>query len=326
MLFGYIFDILYFFGKLSGVCAHECVWKQEDGMKGIYSQYTEKLPEVFSFRHKVTERTEKRTFHLHRQLEIVLALSGNMKCRFERSIVDIPENGIIFLNQMDLHYIFSEPGSGVCDRYVLYFSPSYISRLSIPETNLLDCFSAFRREHPAVVQIPPDKLGQFLNICNQLEGRRRAEGEAAAYGQELHQQLLLGEFLLLSCQLLAGLYGEAPASAALEHSRLVYDIYDYIGKHYGENLEAEELSRKFLVSRTQLYHIFKEVAGMSIGEYVAQYRMNKAKELLLSGGCPIDFISQTVGYASLSAFSRAFKRLTGMSPLKYRKTYMEEGK
>ena len=35
-----------------------------------FSRYTEKLPEEFSVRHKITETTEKKNFHLHRQMEI----------------------------------------------------------------------------------------------------------------------------------------------------------------------------------------------------------------------------------------------------------------
>ena len=38
-----------------------------------FSRYTEKLPEEFSVRHKITETTEKRNFHLHRQMEIIFA-------------------------------------------------------------------------------------------------------------------------------------------------------------------------------------------------------------------------------------------------------------
>ena len=77
-----------------------------------FSRYTEKLPEEFSVRHKITETTEKRNFHLHRQMEIIFALSGNLKCKFETGEIDIPRNGLILFNQMDLHYIYPEDGSG----------------------------------------------------------------------------------------------------------------------------------------------------------------------------------------------------------------------
>ena len=67
-----------------------------------FSRYTEKLPEEFSVRHKITETTEKRNFHLHRQMEIIFALSGNLKCKFETGEIDIPRNGLMLFNQMDL--------------------------------------------------------------------------------------------------------------------------------------------------------------------------------------------------------------------------------
>ena len=60
-----------------------------------FSRYTEKLPEEFSVRHKITETTEKKNFHLHRQMEIIFALSGNLKCKFETGEIDIPRNGLI---------------------------------------------------------------------------------------------------------------------------------------------------------------------------------------------------------------------------------------
>ena len=98
----------------------------------LFSATRKKLPEEFSVRHKITETTEK-NFHLHGQMEIIFALSGNLKCKFETGEIDIPRNGWILFNQMDLHLYLSEDGSGICDRYVLYFSSNYISRFSTPE-------------------------------------------------------------------------------------------------------------------------------------------------------------------------------------------------
>ncbi|MDD7637327.1 MAG: AraC family ligand binding domain-containing protein, partial [Clostridiales bacterium] len=61
----------------------------------------------------------QKNFHLHKQLEIIFALSGNLKCKFESGITHIPRNGMILLNPMNLHYIFPEEESGICDRFVL---------------------------------------------------------------------------------------------------------------------------------------------------------------------------------------------------------------
>ena len=126
--------------------------------------------------HKITETTEKRNFHLHRQMEIIFALSGNLKCKFETGEIDILRNGLILFNQMDLHYIYPEDGSGICDRYVLYFSSNYISRFSTPEVNLLECFLFRPGNQPVVLTVPDRQLTSFSSVS----GWRITTGRKAA--------------------------------------------------------------------------------------------------------------------------------------------------
>ena len=291
-----------------------------------FSRYTEKLPEEFSVRHKITGTTEKRNFHLHRQMEIVFALSGNLKCKFETGVIDIPRNGLILFNQMDLHYIYSENGSGICDRYVLYFSSGYISQFSTPEVNLLECFLLRPGNQPVVLTVPDRQMGAFLSVLSRMEYYNRPDGSrdpAPAYGRDLHLKFLLGEFLLLANQLYTERFGPLSTSAYREHARLVYDIYEYIGGHYSENLTTDSLSRLFLVSKTQLYNVFKEISGMTVSDYITEYRITRAKDFLINTDYSVEMIGQAVGYTNLSSFSRVFKEQAGCSPIQYRRRHTD---
>lgn len=289
-----------------------------------FSRYTEKLPEEFSVRHKITETTEKRNFHLHRQMEIVFALSGNLKCKFETGTIDIPKNGLILFNQMDLHYIYSEQGSGICDRYVLYFSSNYISGFSTPEVNLLECFLLRPGNQPVVLTVPDRQMESFLSVLSRMEDYNRTEGSGLAshvYGRDLHLKFLLGEFLLLANQLYTERFGPLSTAAYQEHARLVYDICDYIVGHYNGNLSTDSLSRLFLISKTQLYNVFKEISGMTVSDYIAEYRITRAKDFLINTDYSVEMIGQAVGYTNLSSFSRAFKEQAGCSPVQYRRKH-----
>ena len=90
-------------------------------------------------------------------------------------------------------------------------------------------------------------------------------------------------------------------------------------KYYPEELNTEDIARHFGLSKTQLYYIFKEVSGMTVSEYITEYRITRAKNLLINSTQSIELISQETGYGSLSSFSRVFKARTGCSPLQYRK-------
>ncbi len=283
-------------------------------------RYNEIFPEEFSIRHKISNMTEKRTFHCHRQLEIVIALSDNLKCRFEDHLAHIPRYGIILLDQMNLHYMFNSDPSSPCDRYVLYFSSNYISRLSTPEVNLLECFLLSQKRKKYILPIPDGYHAAFLSLLEQMNEFQNSPDPAipAAFGN-LHTKFLLGQFLLLTNQCYCSQYGAAPTAIRSFHSDLVYQIYDFVEKYYHEELNTEDIARHFGLSKTQLYYIFKEVSGMTVSEYITEYRITRAKNLLINSTHSIELISQETGYGSLSSFSRVFKARTGCSPLQYRK-------
>lgn len=292
-------------------------------MPDACSPYLECFPEEFSIKHKCTEQTEKHTFHLHKQVEIMFALSDNMYCRLEHgTVVHIPAHGMILLGTMDLHYIFAEKNTGLCDRYVLYFSPGFISRFSTPEINLLECFLLRRSGFPPVL-LPPDRTGSGellsdpLVLLQQLERLEQAK-EEDLYGKTLHEKLLLAQFLLLVNQLYRRQVG--PRCALHKQLELVSDIVHYIQTHYQEHLSTDHLARIFLISKTQLYSLFKETMAITAAEYIQEYRITRAKNLLLNSEQSIEMISQLVGYETNSSFTRAFRQLVGTSPMQYRKT------
>lgn len=286
-------------------------------------RYTETFPEEFSIKHKISSMTEKKTFHLHRQLEIMFALSGNLKCRFENDTVEIPRYGMILLDQMNLHYIFCEEGSGACDRYVLYFSSNYISNLSTPEVNLLECFLLSQKRRQYVLKVPDEQQNGFLSLLERMnEFQNNSDPTASqSFGWNLHTKFLLGQFLLLTNQLYIEQYGAAESPVRSMHTDLVYRIYDFIENYYRQDLNTDEIARQFGISKTQLYYIFKEVSGTTVSEYLADYRIAQAKHLLINTTHPVEMISQETGYGNLSSFSRVFKAKAGLSPLQYRKKY-----
>ena len=59
---------------------------------------------------------------------------------------------------------------------------------------------------------------------------------------------------------------------------------------------------------------FKTVTGKTIHEYHQELRISKAKELLQQQGQSVTDVANTLGYSSISHFSTAFKRVTGLKP------------
>jgi AraC-like DNA-binding protein len=86
----------------------------------------------------------------------------------------------------------------------------------------------------------------------------------------------------------------------------------------GRVWQLDELARAAAMSRTGFAVRFKSAAGVSPLAYLTQWRMLLAQRALRIEGTPISVLTSRLGYGSESAFSHAFKRVTGLSPARYR--------
>jgi AraC-like DNA-binding protein len=85
-------------------------------------------------------------------------------------------------------------------------------------------------------------------------------------------------------------------------------------QHIGEPITIKELSRKVAINECYLKKGFKELFGTTIFEFYQSQRMEHAKYLLYEKGLSVTEVSVLLGYSSISHFSTAFKKHTGLKP------------
>jgi AraC family transcriptional regulator len=85
-------------------------------------------------------------------------------------------------------------------------------------------------------------------------------------------------------------------------------------QHIGEPLTIRELSRKVAINECYLKKGFKELFGTTIFDFYQSQRMEHAKYLLYDKGLSVTEVSSSLGYSSISHFSTAFKKHTGIKP------------
>ncbi|HQS46584.1 MAG TPA: AraC family transcriptional regulator [Xanthobacteraceae bacterium] len=81
----------------------------------------------------------------------------------------------------------------------------------------------------------------------------------------------------------------------------------------------EELARACAMSRASFAFHFRTVAGVAPLTYLTEWRMRLAERALRDEETPVSAIARSLGYTSESAFSNAFKRVTGQSPRTFRR-------
>ena len=101
-------------------------------------------------------------------------------------------------------------------------------------------------------------------------------------------------------------------------------VVEYIKEHYKEKVVLEDIAKEFNYSVGHLCRKFKEEIGDSVVNYIIKYRISMAMRLLFERqDLSIEEIALDVGFNDVQFFDKTFKKLTGMTPGKYRKEVIE---
>ncbi len=106
----------------------------------------------------------------------------------------------------------------------------------------------------------------------------------------------------------------------LRHTKLANDLMNYITDNIDTDINIDELSMQFGVSKHHFHKIFKEQMGINIYEMIKSIRLQKASSLLITNRrSTITEIANMCGYSSQTSFIRAFKQRFDMTPKAWRK-------
>lgn len=104
-----------------------------------------------------------------------------------------------------------------------------------------------------------------------------------------------------------------------ENSSTVYLIKEFIaGRYQDETLSIKDISEHVFLSSSYVCTLFKNETGRTLNQYLTDFRIDKAKNLLADPRYKITDISARVGYSDGNYFGKTFKKLVGMSPSEYR--------
>ena len=136
---------------------------------------------------------------------------------------------------------------------------------------------------------------------------QEVQGVAAA--DDLSVESLLAELLAAAAR--------TPRESEQRPAWLVR-IVERLSVDYCDRLTLDHLSREAGVHPVHLSRVFRKYIGEGIGEYVHRLRVRAACEQILKPEISIAEVSLAMGFADQSHFTRAFRRVTGMTPAVFR--------
>ena len=116
-------------------------------------------------------------------------------------------------------------------------------------------------------------------------------------------------------------YGEDNEEAQKEINSVIQNIMKDIEGEYAQKISLGYYAERYHYNLSYLSKQFKMISGMNFVDWLLEFRLNKAKQLMKDGNLTLNDIAMKVGYIDYSHFCKAFKRSVGMSPQEYRTNY-----
>ena len=210
---------------------------------------------------------------------------------------------ICFLPPMKMHYgQILEPMH--INYYQLDILPNAFS--FIPDGDLLLArLLELTTNHNSFLRPDEQSREMVLQLCNAIESANQRQERFLEWAKII-------EFLSMLYQL----YVRPTGIASVPHSMRTAQTLRYIESHYAKDVTMKQISVELGVSTSFLSRIFKKEIGISIHEYLNQYRILKAIEFLENHS--VTETGYLCGFCDNSHFISVFKKHTGTTPMRYR--------
>lgn len=103
------------------------------------------------------------------------------------------------------------------------------------------------------------------------------------------------------------------------HDAYINEALQFVEMNYSRKITIDMLSHYVGLNRSYLNSLFREALGKTLQQYLMEFRVRKACELLENNSLSIGDVSHSVGYPDQLLFSKVFKRIQGVTPSEYRR-------
>ena len=102
-------------------------------------------------------------------------------------------------------------------------------------------------------------------------------------------------------------------------SPVIIKLLDHIDQNYQKDLNLKEISDRLNINSIYLGQLFQKEIGILFSDYINNFRINKAKDLLANTSLKASEIGELIGYSNKNYFYRRFKSIVGITPSEWRK-------
>lgn len=249
--------------------------------------------------------------HWHDELEIIYVKSGFLTVNISgENYIGKPGDAFV-VSPGNLHFMGSQ--TGTVDYFTFLFPLKYIA---FRTDDMLDdkLIEPLNSGH---LMISPEIKDTVKEQCEQLAGVYAAEideSEPKITGQ-IRKKIILLQFIHELWK-----KGFIVENDTTGRNTVEKEMVSYIQQNYTGKILLREFGEQFHLSEKYISRYFKEHFHITLSQYVTYLRLEHAKQMLQETDISVTEVAMQSGYQNISYFIRSFKKMYGVSPLKYRKS------
>ena len=254
--------------------------------------------------------------HWHEDLQFIYVLEGEIAIETLESSTTIRRREGVFINKEIVHRVRQR---GNCHYKSFIFPASFLTFYpNSPAHGLVERIT----KNPNLPLCHLSGVGDWQEDClSQLRELSRLEQRKDEfYPYEVLTRLTA---LWLTMQKNIALPRPKAVNAAAKRTQI---FLEYIRMHYAGDITLEQLAQSSNVSKSECLRCFRQTMDTTPYQYLMEYRLSQAADLLKKTDRPIGEIAASVGFRQVSHFGKCFREKTELSPRDYRKAaYQADG-
>lgn len=247
-------------------------------------------------------------------MTMCVCAKGHLRIIINLDEIDVASNSLLFIPPETVFKPIDWQGEEL-EAYLLFLSNRFVHDINI-DLNAINT-SIFTPSSP-VLELDPDKVSLLLRYFDLLHLNAAEQNN---YNRYIARALVSAA----GYQIMA--FGEEAAerdNSRHTHSRKLTYVQKFLRlvREYHRSQRAISFyAEKMYISPKYLSLVIKEATGKSAGEWIDQYVIQEAKNLLRYSGKNVQQIAYELNFSNQSSFGKYFKNLTGLSPTAFQNSH-----
>lgn len=289
----------------------------DETLREMKKHGTERFPFQYYQEHFNWNRLETVEWHWHSELEFVEILQGAIECHIGEEIIELREGDTFFINSGVIHK-YQAPK--VCrEKQCMFSDILFLPEIIAPNSSLI--YEKYIR--PIVLYGKPFLVMRQTQAWEEsVQNLYHHIVNVCLAEEDLTELRIQAGILELWTRLFHYLYREESEQQEnkniLAQARL-RKMMQFIWDHFYEKITLDDIAASANISKSAALRCFRSGMQTSPVGYLNDFRLNRAKELLLTSHSTVSEIAVSVGFDNVGYFDRVFRRTFGLTPKQFAK-------